>query len=67
MPINMVQKPTSQHVETEFENKRLRAGLQKVRESVPLDSAHLLVNGEVRKVGKKSQYLLDMLTLPEDK
>ena len=27
----------------------------------------LIVNGQERKIGKKSHYLLDMLTLPEDK
>jgi hypothetical protein len=58
---------TSQHAETEFENKRLREELQKIRDSVPTDGAHLIVNGQVRTIGKKSQYLLDMLTLPEDK
>lgn len=58
---------TSKHAETEFENRRLREELEQTKSLVPTEGAHLIVNGEVRKIGKKSQYLLDMLTLPEDK
>jgi len=32
-----------------------------------VEDTHLVVNGQARQIGKKSQYLLDMLTLPEDK
>ena len=50
------------------ENKQLRDELRMAKQQiVPTEGAHLVVNGEVRKIGKKSQYLLDMLTLPEDK
>lgn len=60
----MVHEQTAKSAEIEFENKRLREELQRL---APTDGAHLVVNGEIRKIGKKSQYLLDMLTLPEDK
>jgi hypothetical protein len=50
------------------ENKQLRDELRMAKQqTAPAEGAHLVVNGEVRKIGKKSQYLLDMLTLPEDK
>lgn len=48
------------------ENAALRQALQQKQSDVPQEGAHLVVNGQVRKIGKKSQYLLDMLTLPED-
>jgi hypothetical protein len=48
------------------ENSSLRDALQRAKQDVPKEGAHLVVNGQVRKIGKKSQYLLDMLTLPED-
>ena len=48
------------------ENNSLRDALKRAKQEVPKEGAHLVVNGEVRKIGKKSQYLLDMLTLPED-
>ena len=51
-----------------IENKQLRDELRMVKQQTsPTEGAHLVVNGQVRKIGKKSQYLLDMLTLPEDK
>ncbi len=50
------------------ENKQLREQLRAIQQqATPIEGAHLVVNGEVRKIGKKSQYLLDMLILPEDK
>lgn len=48
------------------ENNTLRQALLQTKSEVPKEGAHLVVNGQVRKIGKKSQYLLDMLTLPED-
>ena len=50
------------------ENKQLREQLRAIKQqAAPTEGAHLVVNGEVRRIGKKSQYLLDMLILPEDK
>lgn len=65
MAIIMTRSPQQLHDENEALRKQLN---DEKRRSRPRDGdAHLIVNGEVRKIGKKSQYLLDMLTLPEDK
>jgi hypothetical protein len=44
---------------------RIEPTIEKVVEQAPqYDSHHvLIVNGQAKKVGKKSQYLLDMLTI----
>lgn len=50
------------------ENEALRRQLLEAKQPQQQgDGTHLVVNGQVRKIGKKSHYLLDMLTLPEDK
>lgn len=50
------------------ENAALREQLSAARQqTVAPGETKLFVNGQERKIGKKSQYLLDMLTLPEDK
>lgn len=50
--------------ELRLENQRLREQHIAARD---VDGTRLYVNGKERKIGKKSQYLLDMLTLPDDK
>lgn len=65
MPIIFTHPDAAQNKLKE-ENSTLREALQKSKQEVPKEGAHLIVNGQVRKIGKKSQYLLDMLTLPED-
>ena len=47
------------------ENEALRKQLIETKQQQQGDGTHLVVNGQVRKIGKKSHYLLDMLTLPE--
>lgn len=66
MPIILTHAKNTKHADTELENRQLRAQVEQARAQIPQDGAHLVVNGQVRKIGKKSQYLLDMLTLPED-
>ena len=67
MPI-ILNHPTAVIKRMKEENQRLRDQItEQLTQDVPNQGAHLVVNGEVRKIGKKSQYLLDMLTLPEHK
>jgi len=47
------------------ENEVLRKQLIETKRLQRGDGTQLIVNGQVRKIGKKSHYLLDMLTLPE--
>ena len=68
MAIILTHKDNTNHAEIRHENKKLREELDQMKQQMaPPEGAHLVVNGQVRKIGKKSQYLLDMLTLPEDK
>ena len=65
MPI-ILNHPTAVIKRMKEENQRLRDQItEQLIQDVPNKGVHLVVNGEVRKIGKKSQYLLDMLTLPE--
>jgi hypothetical protein len=67
MAIILTHRDNNAHAEIRYQNQKLREELNKVKQQMaPPEGAHLVVNGQVRKIGKKSQYLLDMLTLPED-
>lgn len=66
MPIILTHVNNTKHADIALENKQLRAQVEQVQAQLPKEGAHLVVNGQIRKIGKKSQYLLDMLTLPED-
>lgn len=73
MPIILTGKDSRvvTHPTLTAENESLRKKLRDAEialENKTLDSGtRLIVNGQERKIGKKSHYLLDMLTLPEDK
>ena len=58
------------HPSLTTENEVLRKKLKDAEAALENKSSsgtQLIVNGRERKIGKKSHYLLDMLTLPEDK
>ena len=62
--------PPALVAENEALRKQLRdaqIALEEKQKEIPLDGTRLIVNGQERKMGKKSHYLLDMLTLSEDK
>lgn len=62
--------PPALVAENEALRKQLRdaqIALEEKQKETPPDGTRLIVNGQERKIGKKSHYLLDMLTLSEDK
>lgn len=46
--------------------KQLRAEAEEAQAQLRLNGAHLVIDTQIKQPGKKSRYLLDMLTLPKD-
>ena len=63
MPIILTRANEAMLTNSEL-RKQLRAKMEEMQLS--LEGAHLMVERQIKKPVKKSQYISDMLTLPED-
>lgn len=64
MPIIVTHGNDARHANDEL-RRQLRAQME--QNQLPSEGAHLVIEGQIKKPAKTSQYALDMLTLPEDK
>lgn len=63
MPIILTRANEAMLTNSEL-RKQLRAKMEEMQ--LPLEGAHLMVERQIKQPVKKSQYISDMLTLPED-